>query len=67
MVALGPFVACDQRKCLIHEVGPQRFIKFGHLQSHPLAEGNAGCGILLLSGLQMVLNGSVLIHACNQR
>ena len=63
----GPVVVCDQRECLIHEVIPQRFIKFGHLQSHPLAEGNTGSGSLLLSGLQTVLDISVLVHMCNQR
>ena len=63
----GLFVLGDHRKCLIHEVVPQRFVKFGHLQPHPLAEVNTWSGSLLLSSLQTVVDGSVLPHTFNQQ
>ena len=66
LLALEAFEPGDHGKSLIYEVGPQRFIKFGHLQPHPLAEGNAWSGSLLLSRLKTVLDGSVVLHMVQQ-
>jgi len=60
LLSLELAVACHQLKCLSHEASPEVLVQLGHLQAHPLAEGDAGIATLLHSGLQLVLDSSVL-------
>ena len=50
LLALEAFEPGDHGKSLFSEVIPEGFIKFGHLQPNPLAEGSVCSGSLLLSG-----------------
>ena len=53
-------------KGLPQEECPQVLIKVRHLHTHPLADGDAGSGTLLYSGLQPVLHTSVLTEPVSQ-
>ena len=59
-------VSGHQVKGLPLETGPQVNVKEGQLRTNPLAEGKAGFGTRLHSGLQHVLHASVLCDLFNQ-